>query len=123
MGAGPAGLVLALDLVQSGVNVRVIEKSQGIFVGQRGAGIMVKTHNPIVESKLTLSQPRSIEVYEALGVLEDIQKLAIPISRLKACKVGQGDANIHGITEMFPYIEPTPSRPYVSVTFSKSHFH
>lgn len=41
VGAGPTGLILALDLLKNGVKVRIIEKTEVLFIGQRGAGIMV----------------------------------------------------------------------------------
>ena len=40
-GAGPAGLVLALALVQNGIEVRIIDKEPFFRPGQRGAGIQV----------------------------------------------------------------------------------
>jgi 2-polyprenyl-6-methoxyphenol hydroxylase-like FAD-dependent oxidoreductase len=42
VGAGPAGLVLALSLLQNGVKVRIIEKTADLYIGQRGAAIMVR---------------------------------------------------------------------------------
>ena len=46
VGAGPAGLVLAISLLQNGVPVRVIEKQWTPRLGQRGAGIMVRLPDP-----------------------------------------------------------------------------
>ncbi|MED2984856.1 FAD-dependent monooxygenase [Bacillus thuringiensis] len=54
VGAGPAGSVLALDLVRRGVRVRIIDKASGSFPGSRAKGI----------------QPRTQEVFEDLGILE-----------------------------------------------------
>ncbi|KAL0954605.1 hypothetical protein HGRIS_003565 [Hohenbuehelia grisea] len=56
VGAGPAGLVLALSLLQNGVPVRIIEKDLEYHAGQRGAGVM----------------PRTLEMYHFLGVLPDV---------------------------------------------------
>jgi 2-polyprenyl-6-methoxyphenol hydroxylase-like FAD-dependent oxidoreductase len=55
-GAGAAGLTLAIDLARRGVNFRLIEKSPEPFNGSRGKGI----------------QPRTQEVFEDLGILEQV---------------------------------------------------
>jgi 2-polyprenyl-6-methoxyphenol hydroxylase-like FAD-dependent oxidoreductase len=52
-GAGPAGLTLAIDLARRGVAFQLIDKAERPFQGSRGKGI----------------QPRSLEVFEDLGVL------------------------------------------------------
>lgn len=53
VGAGAAGLTLAIDLARRGVSFRLVDKAQRCFEGSRGKGI----------------QPRSQEVFEDLGVL------------------------------------------------------
>ena len=53
VGAGAAGLTLAIDLARRGVALRLIDKAERTFEGSRGKGV----------------QPRSQEVYEDLGVL------------------------------------------------------
>ena len=55
-GAGPAGLVLAIELARRGVGFRLIEKAGAPFSGSRGKGI----------------QPRTLEVFEDLGVVDRI---------------------------------------------------
>jgi 2-polyprenyl-6-methoxyphenol hydroxylase-like FAD-dependent oxidoreductase len=55
VGAGPAGSALASDLVRRGVEVRLIDKADGAFGGSRAKGI----------------QPRTQEVFEDLGVLDE----------------------------------------------------
>ncbi len=55
-GAGPTGSALAIDLVRRGLSVRVIDKAEGAFDGSRAKGL----------------QPRSLEVFEDLGVLDPI---------------------------------------------------
>lgn len=52
VGAGPTGLTLACDLARRGVSFRVIEAAPGPQVGSRGKGI----------------QPRTLEVFESLGI-------------------------------------------------------
>jgi 2-polyprenyl-6-methoxyphenol hydroxylase-like FAD-dependent oxidoreductase len=56
VGAGPAGLTLACDLKRRGLNVRIIDAAESGFPGSRAKGI----------------QPRTQEVFNDLGVLEEI---------------------------------------------------
>lgn len=53
-GAGAAGLTLAIDLARRGTRFQIIEKMAGPFHGSRGKGI----------------QPRSLEIFEDLGVVD-----------------------------------------------------
>ncbi|MEU6145502.1 FAD-dependent oxidoreductase [Streptomyces sp. NPDC047081] len=59
VGAGPTGLALGIDLARRGVDAVVVEKADGLFPGSRGKGI----------------QPRTMEVLEDLGVLDEILAL------------------------------------------------
>jgi 2-polyprenyl-6-methoxyphenol hydroxylase-like FAD-dependent oxidoreductase len=61
-GAGPTGLTLALDLVRRGIRVRIVDKAGRVSVGSRGDGI----------------QPRTLEVFEDLGVLDEVLSSGIP---------------------------------------------
>ncbi|KAI0777123.1 FAD binding domain-containing protein [Irpex lacteus] len=100
-GAGPSGLVLALTLAQNKVPVRIIEKELVPPIGQRGSGI----------------QPRSLELFHFLGVLPDIQKLAIEIPRVRSYKMPEGEEP--AIT-YYPVGEPwkaTPDIPYPNAVF------
>ncbi|MEV8598010.1 FAD-dependent oxidoreductase [Streptomyces sp. NPDC052012] len=56
VGAGPTGLALGIDLARRGVDALVVERAQGLFPGSRGKGI----------------QPRTMEVFDDLGVLDAI---------------------------------------------------
>ncbi|MBE1546761.1 2-polyprenyl-6-methoxyphenol hydroxylase-like FAD-dependent oxidoreductase [Mycobacterium sp. OAS707] len=56
VGAGPVGTALAIDLTRRGLTVRVIDKADHAFDGSRAKGI----------------QPRTLEVLEDLGALEEI---------------------------------------------------
>lgn len=56
VGAGAAGLTLALELARRKIAFRLIDKNDGPFRGSRGKGI----------------QPRSQEVFEDLGILDRI---------------------------------------------------
>lgn len=55
-GAGAAGLTLAIDLARRGVSFRLIEKMDSAFRGSRGKGL----------------QPRTLEVFEDLGIVDRI---------------------------------------------------
>ncbi|GAB3967592.1 FAD-dependent oxidoreductase [Actinoallomurus acanthiterrae] len=56
VGAGPTGLTLALELARRGVPHLVIDRNEGPATGSRGKGL----------------QPRSLEVLDDLGVIEEI---------------------------------------------------
>ncbi|MGW2897190.1 FAD-dependent oxidoreductase [Streptomyces sp. NPDC001212] len=57
VGAGPSGLTLGIDLARRGVDALVVERADGLFPGSRGKGI----------------QPRTLEVFDDLGVLDAIR--------------------------------------------------
>jgi 2-polyprenyl-6-methoxyphenol hydroxylase-like FAD-dependent oxidoreductase len=66
VGAGPTGLTLACALARSGVPFRLIEAAPGPQPGSRGKGV----------------QPRSLEVFEDLGVVDRVLthgRLAMPM--------------------------------------------
>jgi 2-polyprenyl-6-methoxyphenol hydroxylase-like FAD-dependent oxidoreductase len=56
VGAGPTGLALGIDLARRGVDALVVERGETLAPGSRGKGI----------------QPRTMEVYDDLGVLAEI---------------------------------------------------
>ncbi|KAJ7503285.1 FAD binding domain-containing protein [Mycena galericulata] len=68
VGAGPAGLLLALFLAQSGITPRIIDKDPVFHTGSRGFGI----------------QPRTLELLQTLNLLPDVLKEATPIPTLRA---------------------------------------
>lgn len=55
-GAGPTGLTLAIDLLRRGISCRLIEAAETPFIGSRGKGI----------------QPRTLEIFDDLGIIEPI---------------------------------------------------
>lgn len=56
VGAGPTGTALAIDLTRRGVQVRLIDKGRHSFSGSRAKGV----------------QPRTMEVLDDLGAVDDI---------------------------------------------------
>ncbi|KAG5647439.1 hypothetical protein DXG03_009369 [Asterophora parasitica] len=97
IGAGPSGLVAALTLLRNGITVRIVDKGLEAHPGQRGAGIM----------------PRSLELFERLGVLHDILKEAIPAPPVR--RYALGSAHILHEAEMVPRVEPTPDIPHPNI--------
>nr|WP_275580495.1 FAD-dependent oxidoreductase [Mycobacterium riyadhense] len=56
VGGGPTGLTLAIELARRGVHVRILDKAERFAIGSRGHGL----------------QPRTLEVFEDLGVLDEV---------------------------------------------------
>ncbi|MEV6276568.1 FAD-dependent monooxygenase [Nocardia sp. NPDC051832] len=91
-GAGPTGLTLALDLARRGLTVRVIDQAAEFFAGSRGDGI----------------QPRTLEVFEDLGVLDAVLDAGMPTPVMRAYFGGE----FVGERRMAEPVEPTPAVPY-----------
>ncbi|WP_045743560.1 FAD-dependent oxidoreductase [Actinoplanes rectilineatus] len=71
VGAGPTGLTLACDLARRGVGVRVIERFDAPSITSRGKGL----------------QPRSLEIFDDLGVADEILTrgaIRIPVRMITA---------------------------------------
>ena len=96
-GAGPTGLTLAIELARRGVGVRIIEKTESFFIGSRGDGL----------------QPRTLEVFEDLGVLDAVFAAG---SAPFATKVYVGGKHV-GEHALFTPAESTPTVPYPSAWF------
>ncbi len=93
VGAGPVGLVAAIELARRGIQVRIIDASERPSDGSRGKGL----------------QPRSIEVLDDLGVAGRV--LATGRSRLSIRKY-RGTA-VLGTSEVNPGSpEATAATPY-----------
>ncbi|KAH9474280.1 Flavin-dependent monooxygenase [Psilocybe cubensis] len=97
VGAGPSGLILALSLMRHGVPVRIIEKSMKNRLGQRGAGIT----------------PRTLEVFESLGFVDEIIKRGIDVPTVRAYKMPEG-VEILREFNMSPKLDSTPDKPYAN---------
>jgi len=66
-GAGPTGLTLALDLARRGIPFRLIEAAAKPFEGSRGKGL----------------QPRTLEIFDDLGVIQAILAAGAPYPKLQ----------------------------------------
>jgi 2-polyprenyl-6-methoxyphenol hydroxylase-like FAD-dependent oxidoreductase len=94
VGAGPVGLTLALDLARRGVRVRLLDRAPGTFPGSRAKGI----------------QPRTLEVFDDLGIAEDAFAAGADYPPM--------GAHLGPLTipwRMHHYRPPTSSTPYPNV--------
>ncbi|WP_333739052.1 FAD-dependent oxidoreductase [Streptomyces sp. IBSBF 2806] len=91
VGAGPSGSALAIDLVRRGLDVRIVDRSPHAFDGSRAKGV----------------QPRSLEVLEDLGALDDVLAGGSVYPRL-----GLHAGPFAVPWRMFPDKEATPDVPY-----------
>ena len=85
-GAGPTGLTLAIDLARRGIRFRLIDQLDAPFNGSRGKGI----------------QPRTLEVFEDLGVVDRIIALGGPYPRLRAYR----DDGTFAVTDVAENVHP-----------------
>ncbi len=91
VGAGPTGLTLACDLARRGVDFRIVEKAHSYFAGSRGKGL----------------QPRSMEVLEDLGVIDQI----LECGRFHLPFRAYDGATILGDRDLHEGRHPTPDVP------------
>ena len=91
-GAGAAGLTLAIELARRGVAFRIIDRMETPFAGSRGKGI----------------QPRTQEVFEALGTLDGVVPPGGPYPRQPPY---QADGS-YTEADMAQAQPPTPAEPY-----------
>ncbi|MBV8931939.1 MAG: FAD-dependent monooxygenase, partial [Kutzneria sp.] len=96
-GGGPTGLVLACELARRGVGCRIVDRSAEFFGGSRADGL----------------QPRSLEVFDDLGVLDAVLAAGDTGTPVRGY---QGDTVIWEgrMAELF---EPTPDVPYPNPWF------
>ncbi|MFD5364359.1 FAD-dependent oxidoreductase [Streptomyces tendae] len=92
VGAGPTGLALGIDLARRGVDALVLESAGELFPGSRGKGF----------------QPRTMEVFDDLGVVDAIHAVGgtYPIGMI--WKDGERVGEHH----MFEPAEPSEDSPY-----------
>ena len=88
----PTGLTLALDLARRGIAFRVIEAAKAPFEGSRGKGI----------------QPRTLEIFDALGVVDSILAAGAPYPKFRT-HLGPFSLRAGSLGSFKP---PTESVPY-----------
>jgi len=91
-GAGAAGLTLAVELARRGVNFRLIEKLADPFRGSRGKGI----------------QPRTLEVFEDLGIVDRVVAAGGVYPPQREYRADGSYAE----TALFEASDPSPEEPY-----------
>lgn len=67
VGSGPTGLTLALDLARRKISFRLIEAAVAPFEGSRGKGL----------------QPRTLEIFDDLGVIDAVLAAGAPYPKLR----------------------------------------
>lgn len=99
-GAGPTGSALAVDLLRRGLRVRLVDKAPHAFQGSRAKGV----------------QPRTQEVLEDFGVLEEAQS--------EGSSYPLAGFHIGPLTvpwRMQQQNKPTPSDPYPNILLLAQH--
>ena len=94
VGAGPTGLTLACDLARRGVRLRIVDKAPEPFTGSRGKGV----------------QPRTLEVFDDLGVVDQLLSAGAPYPRMNA-HLWFLDLKWH----MHRQVQATPDVPFPNV--------
>jgi 2-polyprenyl-6-methoxyphenol hydroxylase-like FAD-dependent oxidoreductase len=96
-GAGPTGLTLAIELARRGVPCRVLDKAATLFPGSRGKGL----------------QPRTLEVFDDLGVIGAVLAAGEPFPSMRLYRGADvvWDKAIYELLGL-PELEPTPAVPY-----------
>lgn len=94
VGAGPTGLTLACELARRGVPFRIVDKAETYFAGSRGKGL----------------QPRSLELLDKLGVIDEI----LDSGRFHLPFRGYDGAKVIGDRDPHEGRVPTPDVPYAS---------
>jgi 2-polyprenyl-6-methoxyphenol hydroxylase-like FAD-dependent oxidoreductase len=93
-GAGPTGLALACDLARRGVGFRIVDKAPEHFIGSKGKGL----------------QPRSLEVLDDFGIIDQI----LAVGRFHIPFRGYEGSKVLGERDIHEGRNPTPSTPYAS---------
>jgi len=94
-GAGPTGLTLAVDLARRGVVVRIVDASPVPPKGSRGKGL----------------QPRTLEIFEDLGVLDELLAAG---TEYPPIRISVGPVPIWQ-SRMHKHAEPTEDVPYPNI--------
>jgi 2-polyprenyl-6-methoxyphenol hydroxylase-like FAD-dependent oxidoreductase len=98
VGAGPAGLVLACELARRGVDFRLVEQRGEPLGASRGKGV----------------QPRTLEIFEDLGVLDAFQAISGPYPPLRLM---EGE-KVLGERPFNEQVEATEDVPYPNMMMS-----
>ncbi|MEV5506482.1 FAD-dependent monooxygenase [Streptomyces orinoci] len=92
VGAGPTGLMLGCELARRGVEFRLLEAGDRLFPGSRGKGL----------------QPRTLELFDDLGIVEEIYEAGMRLPTMAAWENGRKARQWDMITRP----GPTPDVPH-----------
>jgi 2-polyprenyl-6-methoxyphenol hydroxylase-like FAD-dependent oxidoreductase len=95
VGAGPVGLAMACELVRHGVNCRLIDKSP----------------SPSPLSKALAIQPRTLEIFERMGVVQTFLEQGLKVLGLNAWMGGEKHAvhlRFEGLDSPYPFVIDMP---------------
>lgn len=97
VGAGPTGLTLACDLARRNVPCRIVDKAAGVFPGSRAKGL----------------QPRTLEVFDDLGVIDAVLAGGEPFPKFRLYR-GSEVVWERSVAEMLgaPWPSASPVVPY-----------
>lgn len=105
VGAGPAGLVLAIELARRGIDAVLVEKGPALFPGSRGKGL----------------QPRTQEVLHDLGLADAVRRASRTYPRMLAWEGPDGTTRGRE-WDMIERSEPTGQSPYAdAVLIGQAH--
>ncbi|WP_338759886.1 FAD-dependent monooxygenase [Nocardia vulneris] len=91
-GAGPTGLTLAIDLARRGIPVRIVDKAVRHPTGSRGDTL----------------QPRTLEVFDDLGIIDRVLRAGAPQPIVLAYRAGAPERELR-MTDPIP---PSSAVPY-----------
>ncbi|MGH3692942.1 MAG: FAD-dependent monooxygenase [Pseudonocardiaceae bacterium] len=78
VGAGPSGLVAALQLARYGVRVRIVDRKSG----------------PVEQTRATLVQARTLEYLDHLGLADQAMEQGVPITRVEVYEKRRASAQL-----------------------------
>lgn len=90
-GAGPSGLVLAIELARRGIPLRIVEQRDSPLEASRGKGI----------------QPRTLEVFDKMGLVSAVMAAGAPYPA-QCIHTAAGET----LRQDFERRPPSPSEPY-----------
>jgi len=94
IGAGPTGLMAALTLCRRGVKARIIDKKIA----------------PISTSNALAVQPRTLEIWKELAVVDEALKEGHPLEGISICKEGKrlGQLTFKQLPTQYPFVLTLP---------------
>jgi 2-polyprenyl-6-methoxyphenol hydroxylase-like FAD-dependent oxidoreductase len=110
VGAGPVGMVLACELLQRGVRVRIVDRIAEVdHAAARGAaGANADPH-----SRAILLVPRVLELLRRVGVADELVRAGTPVSSIRYCSAGRPVGTV-AFSELadtdFKYVLALPQR-------------